>query len=131
MRSYLTMPTNGLTTAKQMPIVKTISELKILDPAVGSGAFPMGMLHKLTLATYADLTQTTPRWEELQKQLAGKRATEAFNTQNQQETRCRTPPKISGTLLNVNRDFRLRTEVVPDSKQHLRCRHPIRSMSNR
>ena len=31
-------------------IVKTISELKILDPAVGSGAFPMGMLHKLTLA---------------------------------------------------------------------------------
>ena len=31
-------------------IVKTISKLKILDPAVGSGAFPMGMLHKLTLA---------------------------------------------------------------------------------
>ena len=31
-------------------IIRTISELKILDPAVGSGAFPMGMLHKLTLA---------------------------------------------------------------------------------
>ena len=31
-------------------IVEAISELKLLDPAVGSGAFPMGMLHKLTLA---------------------------------------------------------------------------------
>ena len=31
-------------------IVRAISELKVLDPAVGSGAFPMGMLHKLTLA---------------------------------------------------------------------------------
>ena len=31
-------------------IVRAIAELKILDPAVGSGAFPMGVLHKLTLA---------------------------------------------------------------------------------
>ncbi|ADC89128.1 hypothetical protein Thal_0494 [Thermocrinis albus DSM 14484] len=28
-------------------IIKAIDELKILDPAVGSGAFPMGILHKL------------------------------------------------------------------------------------
>ena len=30
-------------------IVKVLSKIKIIDPAVGSGAFPMGMLHKLTL----------------------------------------------------------------------------------
>ena len=65
-------------------IVRTISELKILDPAVGSGAFPMGMLHKLTLALRR-LDPDNARWEELQKELAGKRAKEAFNTQNQQE----------------------------------------------
>ena len=65
-------------------IVKTISELKILDPAVGSGAFPMGMLHKLTLALKR-LDFDNTRWEELQKELAGKRAKEAFNTRNQQE----------------------------------------------
>ena len=65
-------------------IVRTISELKILDPAVGSGAFPMGMLHKLTLALRR-LDPDNTRWEALQKELAGKRATEAFNTQNQQE----------------------------------------------
>ena len=65
-------------------IVKTISELKILDPAVGSGAFPMGVLHKLTLALRR-LDPDNKRWEALQKDLAGKRAADAFNTQNQQE----------------------------------------------
>ena len=65
-------------------IVKTISELKILDPAVGSGAFPMGVLHKLTLALRR-LDPENNRWEALQKELAGKRAADAFNTQNQQE----------------------------------------------
>ncbi len=65
-------------------IVKTISELKILDPAVGSGAFPMGVLHKLTLALRR-IDPDNTRWEQLQKDLAGKRAAGAFNTQNQQE----------------------------------------------
>ena len=65
-------------------IVKTISELKVLDPAVGSGAFPMGILHKLTLALQR-LDLDNARWEALQKELAGKRAAAAFNTQNQQE----------------------------------------------
>ncbi|MXV78285.1 hypothetical protein F4001_08005, partial [Candidatus Poribacteria bacterium] len=65
-------------------IVKTISELKILDPAVGSGAFPMGVLHKLTLALRR-LDPDNTRWEALQKQLAVKRAADAFNTQDQQE----------------------------------------------
>ena len=39
-------------------IVRAISELKILDPAVGSGAFPMGTLHKLTLALRQAWTRT-------------------------------------------------------------------------
>ncbi len=65
-------------------IVKTISNLKILDPAVGSGAFPMGVLHKLTLALRR-LDPDNIRWEKLQKELAGERAADAFNTQDQQE----------------------------------------------
>ena len=77
-------------------IVRTISEFKILDPAVGSGAFPMGVLHKLTLALRR-LDPDNTRWEELQKELAGKRATEAFNTQNQQE-RDTELTEISGTF---------------------------------
>ena len=77
-------------------IVKTISELKILDPAVGSGAFPMGVLHKLTLALRR-LDPDNTRWENLQKQLAGERAATAFNTQNQQE-RDAELTEISGTF---------------------------------
>ena len=65
-------------------IVRAISELKILDPAVGSGAFPMGVLHKLTLALRR-LDPDNSRWEQLQQDRAGKRAQAAFEISNQQE----------------------------------------------
>ena len=65
-------------------IVRTISELKILDPAVGSGAFPMGILHKLTLALRR-LDPNNTYWEQLQRDRAGKRAQAAFEISNQQE----------------------------------------------
>ena len=64
-------------------IVKTISQLRILDPAVGSGAFPMGILHKLTLALRR-LDPDNTRWEQLQRNRAGKRAQAAFKISNQQ-----------------------------------------------
>ena len=65
-------------------IVRTISELKILDPAVGSGAFPMGILHKLTLALRR-LDPNNIYWEQLQRDRAGKRAQLAFEISNQQD----------------------------------------------
>ena len=65
-------------------VVRAISELKILDPAVGSGAFPMGVLHKLTLALRR-LDPDNNRWEALQKERARQRAAAAFDTQNQRE----------------------------------------------
>ncbi len=60
-------------------VVRGISELKVLDPAVGSGAFPMGVLHKLTLALRR-LDPDNIRWEKLQKERAGQKATAAFET---------------------------------------------------
>ena len=65
-------------------IVEAISQLKIMDPAVGSGAFPMGILHKLTLALRR-LDPDNNRWEQLQQDHAGKRAEAAFKISNQQE----------------------------------------------
>ena len=65
-------------------IVRAISDIKVLDPAVGSGAFPMGILHKLTLALRR-LDPGNIRWEELQKELARQRAASAFETSDQQE----------------------------------------------
>ena len=67
-------------------IVKAISELKILDPAVGSGAFPMGMLHKLTLALRR-LDPDNTRWEKLQKARALQRTEIAYDTQDDQTRR--------------------------------------------
>ena len=67
-------------------IVRAISELKILDPAVGSGAFPMGMLHKLTLALRR-LDPDNTRWEKLQKERAIQRAEVAFDTQDDEARR--------------------------------------------
>ena len=38
------------TSAERAALVQAIANLRVLDPAVGSGAFPMAALHKLTLA---------------------------------------------------------------------------------
>ena len=67
-------------------IVRAISELKVLDPAVGSGAFPMGMLHKLTLALRR-LDPDNTRWEKLQKERAVQRTEAAYDTQDDQTRR--------------------------------------------
>ena len=65
-------------------IVHAIAELKILDPAVGSGAFPMSVLHKLTLALRR-LDPKNRKWKQLQEDRAGKQATAAFKISNQEE----------------------------------------------
>ena len=65
-------------------LVRAIADLKVLDPAVGSGAFPMGILHKLTLALNR-LDRKNERWEALQKERATERAAAAFDAPSQQE----------------------------------------------
>ena len=67
-------------------IVHAISELKILDPAVGSGAFPMGALHKLTLALRR-LDPDNRQWEQLQRDRAERRVGEAFDEKDDQTRR--------------------------------------------
>ena len=65
-------------------LVQAIAELKVLDPAVGSGAFPMGVLHKLTLALRR-IDPDNAHWEKLQKERALAKADVAFDAQDQQE----------------------------------------------
>ena len=50
-------------------LVQAIASLRVLDPAVGSGAFPMGVLHSLTLALRR-LDPDNRLWEALQKERA-------------------------------------------------------------
>ncbi len=78
-------------------VMRAISELKILDPAVGSGAFPMGMLHKLTLALRR-LDPDNTRWETLQKGLAIEKAKRAVDTKGHQQEHDAALQEISSTF---------------------------------
>ena len=78
-------------------IVGAISELKILDTAVGSGAFPMSVLHKLTLALRR-LDPDNRRWKQLQEKHAGQRASGVFSTQDDKTRR--------GKLLEIDDTFK-------------------------
>ena len=65
-------------------VVRAIAALRVLDPAVGSGAFPMGVLHKLTLALRR-LDPDNELWADTQREIAVRRADAAFWIPVQQE----------------------------------------------
>ena len=65
-------------------IVRTVAEIKVLDPAVGSGAFPMSVLHKLTLIL-SRIDADNREWGELQKKLATEKASAAFDRPKREE----------------------------------------------
>ena len=94
-------------------IVRTISELKILDPAVGSGAFPMGVLHKLTLAL-SRLDPNNKRWEQLQKERALQRAADAFDTKDRQR-RDEELKEISRIFENYSGNFGRKLYLIQNS----------------
>ena len=77
-------------------LVRAIAGLRVLDPAAGSGAFPMGVLHRLTLALRR-LDPRNERWEALQKELAAARAARAFDTRDE--------PARNAELVEISRVF--------------------------
>ena len=94
-------------------IVQAIATVKILDPAVGSGAFPMGILHKLTLALQR-LDYKNKRWEELQKARAREKANEAFETKDQEE-RNEELLEISKTFAYYSSNFGRKLYLIQNS----------------
>ena len=69
---------------ERQALVRAVADLTVLDPAVGSGAFPMGVLHKLTLALRR-LDPENELWEALQKERAVRRAESAFDEPGKEE----------------------------------------------
>ena len=67
--------------AEKRAVVAAIAGLRALDPAVGSGAFPMGVLQTLTLALRR-LDPDNALWEAFQIERAKERAGEAFETRD-------------------------------------------------
>ena len=98
---------------KKGGVVRAIADLKVLDPAVGSGAFPMGVLHKLTLAL-GRIDPDNKRWEALQKERAREKADAAFETKDQQE-RDAELLEISETFENYSGDFGRKLYLIQNS----------------
>lgn len=73
---------------EKQKLISAIDEIKILDPACGSGAFPMGVLHKLVFAL-EKLDPENKYWYELQYQKALKESEDVFKQgdKNQREER--------------------------------------------
>ena len=70
--------------SEKAAVVRAIANIKTLDPAVGSGAFPMSILHQLTLALRR-LDPDNLLWAELQKERALEESGTAYEAATQQE----------------------------------------------
>lgn len=77
-------------------LIDAINNCKILDPACGSGAFPMGVLHKM-VHILTKLDNGNKLWRELQKQKAIEETDAAYKDDNKEERQKR--------LLEINDVF--------------------------
>jgi len=73
---------------EKQKLISAIDEIKILDPACGSGAFPMGVLHKLVFALQK-LDPENKYWHELQYQKALEETGEVFKQFKQEDKKQR------------------------------------------
>jgi len=65
-------------------LINALDNLKALDPAVGSGAFPMGMLQKMVYIL-SKLDPDNKHWQELQLDKAKQESDDVFETKNKEE----------------------------------------------
>lgn len=69
-------------------IIVALDKCKILDPACGSGAYPMGVLHKM-VHVLQKLDPDNIHWKELQKQKAIEETQKAFEVGEKEEREAR------------------------------------------
>ncbi len=65
-------------------IIKNLDKCKILDPACGSGAFPMGILQKM-VHILQKLDPTNEHWKEVQLEKAIQASKKAYDIEDKQE----------------------------------------------
>ena len=98
---------------EKLKIVRAISELKVLDPAAGSGAFPMGILHTLTLAL-GRLDPDNNIWKKLQLERAKNAASKSMGKPDKSE-RDKELLEISGTFDRYTGDFGRKLHLIQNS----------------
>ena len=94
---------NPFDEAETEMLIKAIDTLKILDPAVGSGAFPMGVLHRLVFIL-GKLDPRNDQWR--QRQIARvKNTIERAEEIDDSTIRESTIRDLEGEIVNINEAF--------------------------
>jgi type II restriction/modification system DNA methylase subunit YeeA len=70
----------------RLKLIQAIDQVKIIDPACGSGAFPMGILHKLVFLLQK-LDPKNETWKEIQLERASKEADAVFRSEKEKQER--------------------------------------------
>ncbi len=84
-------------------LIKALNQCKILDPACGSGAFPMGILHKM-VHVLQKLDPDNSYWRELQEHKAIAETKEAYKIGDQKK-RDQRLTEISDVFENNTSDY--------------------------
>ena len=104
---------HDMTDAERDNIIAAIANIKIFDPAAGSGAFLMGVLHQL-VQLLDKLDPHNTEWRELQKKRATTHAEGAFETEDQAE-RDKTLTDISDTFERYSPRFGRKLFLIQNS----------------
>ena len=94
-------------------LMEAIANVRVLDPAVGSGAFPMGILQKLTNVLNKIDPENT-RWHELQKKRAVDDTERAYDEHEKAE-RDRRTQEISDTFEHYTGGFGRKLFLIQNS----------------
>lgn len=73
-----------LTADQKLQIMEAIYHCKVLDPACGSGAFPVGMLQQM-VHILSQLDPTNEQWENMMLEEAVKASRNAFQTESEED----------------------------------------------
>lgn len=100
--SYSENP-NPFSDAETKDLIEAINKAKILDPACGSGAFPMGILHKM-VHILQKLDPENKLWKDLQRKKAIEETEAAFNIGDKEE-RAKRLAEINDVFENNASDY--------------------------
>lgn len=95
---------NRFTPAETDVLISAIDALKALDPAVGSGAFPMGILHKLVFIL-SKLDPRNEQWRERQKARLRALTSDAENSIDDVVVRDRVVRDLEDQIASVDQAF--------------------------
>lgn len=98
--SYATEET-GLSEEQRKAVMKALYNCRVLDPACGSGAFPMGVLQQM-VHILRQLDPSNEMWREFMIDLAIERSKTAFNTVDEDERRERLADIEEAFNRNIN-----------------------------